>query len=129
MSEKKPIRTRRYKDSNGHALETRVFAREIHETYCADRRCKFFGKHAAQGRCHSRLKPHVLKELDRRNKYAWEAVREIQHIAKNWSKAKYIRYLESQHVCDVMNTWFSLDELIRLRAENAELRLKIGTYK
>src|SRR3990167_5819857 len=56
---------RRYK-SDGHQMETRIFAREIHESFCCQPKCRYFGKHAQQGVCHTRLRKSVVHDLERR---------------------------------------------------------------
>lgn len=137
MKQEQPVRVEKRKANKkyrSHATETRIFAREIHETFCDDPACKFYGKHAAQGICHTRgtfysktgydspdwsyiemLEKRVAEELAQQKK---------KHFGK--SRKKWIAYLESLHICDQMNTVFGLDELIRLRMENALLRLKAG---
>lgn len=114
------VRTR----GRGHKTETRVFAREIHETFCVDRRCKFYGKPAAQGICHSTLGWRRTRELERAERSADELLRETRIIGRAMTRRRYIQYLESQVACDWMNGEFLLDELVKLRAENAELRLR-----
>lgn len=130
--EQKPIRVVKHRNGrDGHRTETRVFVREIHEHYCTEPKCKFFGRPAAQGVCHTRLGRRVLHDLERRDKRASEGVSEMREIAKaqKFSKDQYINYLERLHHCDSMNEWFTLDELIRLRGENARLRLAAGKYR
>ena len=97
--EPKPIRVRRYK-SDGHQMETRIFAREIHESFCCQPKCRYFGKQAH------------------------ELVEEMREISKGWSAAKRIEYLERHIECEWMNYMFTLDECIRLRAMVADLKLK-----
>ena len=121
--EPKPIRVRRYK-SDGHQMETRIFAREIHESFCCQPKCRYFGKHAQQGVCHTRLRKSVVHDLERRFKQAHELVEEMREISKGWSAAKRIEYLERHIECEWMNYMFTLDECIRLRAMVADLKLK-----
>lgn len=103
-----------------HRLETRIFARDIHETYCAQPGCKFKGGTAQQGVCHT-TEPFAggdWKYIDRLEKYAEEVVKEAKKLYKGKS---YITYLEAQHVADWMNSMFILDEVVRLRRKVALL--------
>jgi hypothetical protein len=36
-----------------HKSETKVFSREIHENFCMQKGCRFYGRHAQQGICHT----------------------------------------------------------------------------
>ena len=49
-----PISVKRYRSSEGHRLETRVFERRIPETFCMHPRCELRGKRAGQGVCYDR---------------------------------------------------------------------------
>ena len=125
----KPIEVKPYK-SKGHRLETRIFKRNIHETFCVQPRCKFRGRHAAQGICFDR---ETISGLDYKNleiveKKALESLAEMKEVHKA-NGGSWVKYLEGQLVCQFMNEFFTLDELVRLRMANADLRLKLGTYK
>lgn len=132
MSKKaeKPIRIVKYRHGRKHKTEGRVFVREIHESYCVQKGCKFYGKRSAQGICDTRdtFYGGSFAYIDKMEK---RIVEELKEAKKHFGKEpkKWVRYLESQHICDSMNTAFTLDELIRLRAENARLKLKAGEYK
>lgn len=122
-----PIEVKPY-ESEGHKLETRVFARQIHETYCAQERCEFYGRHAAQGICWGSPDAAEVKYLERREKESDDMLAEMREIRdqQKMDNKAYIDYLESHLYCDWMNQQFTLDECVRLRAENAKLRLKAG---
>ncbi len=131
----KPISVRRYR-SEGHRLETRVFQRDIHETFCVDPRCKFKGKRAAQGVCFTKDTltgfPHKAFEIaEQRAQDALRETREVYQMNRRRIKnfPSWVTYLEHHFISDQMNGNFRLDELIRLRAENARLLLKAGKYK
>lgn len=129
MSDEKPIRIRPHRE-NGHRCETRVFAREIHETWCVHKGCKFDGKPAAQGVCYSRLDRRDEGYLQRVYKRAHGLILEMRSIAQSqkFTAKQHIDYLERSLESNWMNAEFGLDELIRLRAENAQLKLAAGTY-
>ena len=127
--EEKPIEVRPFK-SNGHMLETRIFKRNIHETFCVQPRCKFKGRHAAQGICHTSdtLSGLSYKHLETVEKRALESLAEMKEVHKV-NGGSWVKCLESHLVCQFMNDFFTLDELVRLRMINANLRIKLGSYK
>lgn len=114
-------------------METRVFRRETHEDFCTQPGCRFQGKHAAQGVCFntdSLIGVVDWSYIERLEKYAAQSLKEVQRTFRGPSKHKaYVRYLESTHVCETLNATFNLDECIRLRAENAILKRKLGKWK
>lgn len=124
----KPVDVRKYRGDDGHCLETRIFARRIHETYCVEPGCKFKGKHAAQGVCFSKLKSADNAYLERIEKRAVEFLKETREIRKRskMSPGAYIKWLESHILCDWMNQEFTMDELIRMRGKTALLKLGAG---
>ena len=122
-----PISVKQHR-SEGHSLETRVFERKILETFCVQPRCEFRGKRAAQGVCYDRksLSGQKFKYLDATEKYAVENLQEARKAHRGQSDRKWVTNLESHFITHEMNQIFSLDELVRLRAENARLRSKLG---
>lgn len=127
---RKPIRV--IPNNGKHKTETRVFANELHETYCVQPRCKFRGKHAQQGVCHTtttfdggRDWSYVEKVI----KSGDEFVAGLKGNCKPYSDKKYISELESYAACIWSNNMFGLDELISLRREVALLRLKTSGKK
>lgn len=109
-------------DGDGHKRETRVFARNIHETFCDYKRCKFFGKPAVQGVCFSD-KPDIT-DWNRVDKLEKEQEDELKYFRKKYNGEAYVQWLESMYLCSSVNWRFTLDELIRLRRDNALLKLK-----
>jgi hypothetical protein len=122
VKDEKPIRVVPGKGRK-HRTETRIFAREIHETFCKQPGCKWNGQHAQQGACHTR-EPFVpgtsWSYVDKVEKYAHEAMVETRKYYRKDPK-DYIRHLESQHIADWMNSVFHLDEVVRLRRKVALL--------
>lgn len=110
--------------SRKHKSEVHVIAREIHESYCADPACRFFGKKAVQGVCHTTepfadgtIWDYVVK-VDK----AARSYLEMRQVCLGKSAKDYVRRLESEIVCHWSNNIHSIDELVRLRMENAILR-------
>lgn len=125
MKEAKPVRVIKYKPKkggDGHARETRIFAREIHETFCDDKKCKFYGKHAQQGVCHTD-KPDLI-DWDRIADHEKSQEKELAYFKKLYKGKEYVRWLEAMYESAMLNWRFTLDDLIRLRRDNALLRLK-----
>jgi hypothetical protein len=122
----KPIRIIPHKGERGHRTETRIFQREIWEHFCADPKCKFFGKHAAQGICHTRLGGIEQKYLDAVSKRAEDWLREsrLSNKKHKGTKDSWIKHLEATFVVHAMNEQFTLDELVRLRARLSEAELR-----
>lgn len=116
--------------SKTHKTETRIFAREIHESYCAQRGCRFHGRPAVQGVCHTRQKGFEAKYLARAEARASQLLDELRAIAKRakHTQKQYAKTLENHLFCVWMNADFSLDELVRTRGENAVLKDKLRLY-
>jgi hypothetical protein len=130
MKKEKPIKVMKYPAKRGakrHDIETRVFAREIHETFCTDKKCEFYGQHAVQGVCYSN-KPDVIdwKRVEKQEKQLEE---ELAYIKKKYKGKAYLSWLESMYHCAQMNWTFTLDELIRLRRDVALLKLQLKKRK
>lgn len=118
-----PVRIVKHSDRK-HRTESRIFQRDIWENYCTQVGCRFFGKRAVQGVCHTTApfaEGTSWDYVDKVEKAAHESLAEMRRMFKNKPRSEYIRYLESMHVCEQMNTIFSLDELVRLRARLAVL--------
>lgn len=118
------------KKKRKHKTESRK--REIIDTFCIQKGCKFEGELAAQGVCFSRLKKiesdyvgHALKQGE---EFLAEA-KALRKRNKQGSTAKWTKYLEGHIVCTWANNVFAIDELIHLRAENAKLRLQLGKWR
>lgn len=115
-----------------HKTETRVFAREIHESYCAQRGCRFFGKRAVQGVCFSSERfdgeRDIWKWIDLKAKHQADE-RAYFHKLYRGKPKEYIRHLEAHYESAVMNWDLTLDELVQLRGENAILKDKLDKKK
>jgi hypothetical protein len=137
VKEEKPIRIEPSKGRK-HPSETRVFAREIHESYCADKKCKFYGKRAVQGVCFTTENSndsadwsYVDGVMQQGEDFLTEIRANFKAKGKSVAAARtaakaYLAYLESNFVCNWSNSQFALDELIRLRSENAILKNLVG---
>lgn len=111
----------------GHT-ETRIFARKIRESWCAKKGCRFYGKHAVQGVC------HTTRSFAGDDYSYWEHLEvlvgnHVTHLrekilAKMTPKERERRLL-SEVSCALMNAWGTLDECVRLRRDNAILQDKL----
>lgn len=99
-----------------HATELRD--RIIKEVYCVEAGCEYAGNTAVQGHCFSRPDDVTEKYIARISDKADRALAEIKEIAGD----DYVRDLESYFVSVMANWDFTLDEVIKLRRENAALR-------
>lgn len=107
-----------------HKTETRVFERNIQESFCVQPGCKFEGKHAVQNVCHTFTTMTGSTDwsyIDNVMKAGDEYVSNIRKNCKGKSTKEYIRRLESEMSCAWMNTMVGLDELVRLRGQVAIL--------
>jgi predicted Fe-S protein YdhL (DUF1289 family) len=125
MPNEEPIKVLKNK-GRSHKTEIRVFARNIHETFCVDPKCKFKGQHAVQGVCF-RDKEEIAdwKKIEREEKRIDEELRHYRkkfHVDKMKDPKEYIEWLESMYTTAWMNWSFVLDEVIRLRRDNALLK-------
>lgn len=123
----KPIHIIRRKNSH---TETRVFRRDIHESYCAKKSCKFYGKHAAQGICWPALDkgfPHGY--FDRLYETSKESIELQLAQLKNKPKSYQFEAMKQAAICSSMNHRSCLDELIKLRIENAKMRIELGKWR
>lgn len=127
MKHERPVRIITYKGR--HKTELRVFRRDIHESYCAQPDCQFFGKHSAQGICHTKLKGFPAQYFDRLFASARSTVEFYRAQYKGKSRAQWVKFLEGLVITTQCNWTSCLDELIRTRAVNAKLNNKLGTYK
>ena len=103
--------------------------REIDEHFCVEEGCEFFEKHAQQGVCHTTEMD--VADIDKLYKIAEEFATDLREFhRKNYGddKDEYISYLESMYECAMLNWTFGLDETIRLRKENALLKLRLEKY-
>lgn len=107
-----------------HKIELRDFVTK--RSYCADKRCKFYGELAEQGVCYTRVGNTLSKYFEELFKRADAHLKfNRKHNYKKLSQKQLIRHLESEVVCHFLNSENTLRELIYLRGENAKLRGKM----
>jgi hypothetical protein len=132
MKMKKEVPIKIIKGCGRHKTETRVFARDIHEHYCVQEGCKFRGKPAQQGVCHT-TEPFVdgmsWDYLGKIEKYAENCLKDARRMHKGKTRKEYISYLESCYVCDWISTVLTTDELIMLRKKLALANLALAKKK
>lgn len=126
--EEKPVRIIKH-DDREHKTETRIFRRDIHESFCNEPDCKFYGDHAVQGVCHTKKTftdlddwSYIDNVIDSAEKFGEEVITNLKNQFKG---DEYIERLESEIVVHWMNSITQLDELVRLRKENASLKKKL----
>lgn len=133
MSPKKPKKSAKEKpvqvipgaSKEKHKTETRVFARNIHESFCIQPGCQFMGEHAVQNVCHTLTTMNDSDDwsyidviIESGDKYV-ENLR--KHVGNRSTKAVYIKRLESEIACAWIQVTSTLDELVRLRGRVAVL--------
>jgi hypothetical protein len=105
--------------------KTELRKKELSFSYCVQPGCKFRGKRAQQGICHT-IKTHAGGDdwsyIDMAERHATEAMEEIKRLFKG---KKYVRALEAYYQNSLVNDACILDMLVRLRRENALLKLKV----
>lgn len=106
-------------------LRERVEVR-FNESYCIEPDCEYNGKPAVQGHCHTRLDSETDHYIDRIEKAA-ESI--LQHTREHNSGEEYVKALEAQFMSAWINVEFGTDNLVRLRRENAALKLRIEQSK
>lgn len=106
--------------------KTEMRERSIAEQFCVQSGCRFKGKRAQQGVCHS-SEPEII---DIKKFLAQEAdiIKELRDTKRTHYKDNprgWIRWLEAMNISAMLNWSSSMDELIRLRAENSILHDKL----
>ena len=101
-----------------HRTEMRM--REIGESFCLEPGCEYEGKPSIQGHCHSRLDEDTDRIIARMETSAESSL--AFYREQHPDDAEYLKTLESMYVCAMMNWEGALDQLVRLRRENAELK-------
>lgn len=103
-----------------HRIESVTEDKKITRTVCRHPGCKFRNKTAAQGVCYSNK--GKLVEWAPLIKRERELGAELRAMKRREGKG-YAFALESHYVSAMMNWEIALDEVVRLRGENARLRL------
>ncbi len=99
-----------------HKIETHTETREILKRVCAHDGCQFFGKEAQQGVCHTTDGDLVeWAKLDAHERELLDSLKEMREREGD----DYVRCLEANYVCAMMNWQMTLDECIRLRRDIA----------
>lgn len=113
-----------------HKTEQRVFARNIHESFCIQPGCRFRGKHSVQGVCHTEATfeggtdwTYVDAMIAGGNRFV-EELRASMKRQKLTTKQK-LDTVENHLACTWSNTISTIDELVRLRREVALLTHKL----
>ena|SRR3990167_4607983 len=104
-----------------HQTERRM--REIGDSYCVEPGCEYKGKPAVQGHCFSRLDDETNRLIERMEKRAEDS---LAVYRARYQGEEYVKVLESMYVCAMMNWDGALDQLVRLRRENAALKRATG---
>jgi hypothetical protein len=126
-----PIRIEKHGNLS-HKTATHIYQREIHESYCEQEDCKFYGKHAAQGYCwvaSDITELRMDKAIEFIEAQAEVFLKELQEYRNKGHDEEYIKMLEDHLVCDWINDDLSWEAQLRLRKENHLLKLQLGTYK
>ena len=131
MKPEKPLRVIPNKNRK-HKTETRIFAREIHESFCAQPGCRFHGKPSVQGVCHSTERFDGERDIIR-----WFMLKAKQHAKDRTyfhklfagKPERYIAHLEAHYESAMMNWSLGIEELVKLRRENAILRDKLERHR
>lgn len=111
-----------------HRVDTRIFPRRIHESWCAQKGCRFYGKPAVQGVCHTTTTfagDSDYSYWERMDKLVQAHMVVLRKMLKGLSPKEQRIRLESEVACVLMNSWGQLDELVRLRRDTAVLEDKV----
>lgn len=103
-----------------HATELRD--RSFKESFCVQPGCQYEGQAAVQGHCFSRLDD----ETDRRITKMMADAESSLAFYKEHPGDDYVKTLESMYVCAMSNWSSTLDSLVWLRRENADLKAKLA---
>ncbi len=100
-----------------HRVDTHIFPRRIHESWCAQKGCQFNGKPAVQGVCHSTetfAGDPDYSYWEHMDKIVQDHMVVLRKMLKGRSPKEQRLRLESEIACGLMNAWSGLDETIRL---------------
>jgi hypothetical protein len=112
-----------------HKTELRTVRSSYKRSFCLQKGCKFYGKEAQQGICHTEPDTHdnwdlVDRHLALAEKHGEDYVKEIKTIYKG-NKRAYIKYLENTVAVHWMQETSNLDEVIALRRRISLLKHKV----
>jgi hypothetical protein len=112
-----------------HKTEKRT--REIRESFCDQPGCRFRGKPAQQGVCHTTetiTGDADWTYVDKLIAYGDQHLANVRASAKRmkWSQREYVSYLESEAACQMSNNASLLDELVRNRTALAIAKAKLA---
>jgi hypothetical protein len=127
MKNDKPIKIIEHHE-RGHWTQTRIFARNIHESFCMQRGCRFYKQHAQQGVCHTTKTFTGSPDWSYVDAIDKEASLHVGFIRKQYRKdprKKYISRLENEITTMWMSSMFHTDEMVYLRRELAVTRKKL----
>lgn len=104
-----------------HKIDEQTETREIVKRVCAQQGCEFFGRDAQQGVCHDTDGDLIeWAKLDAHEKELSDSLKEMREREGD----DYVVALESYYVSAMMNWQCTLDECIRLRRDNALLKVR-----
>lgn len=92
---------------------------QFKRSYCVEPGCDYFDQEAVQGHCHTVLDAETDRYIARLEKNAEES---LEWVRTNTTPEDYQSRLEAEYICMLCNWTSALDELVRLRAENAKLK-------
>lgn len=125
MKSEKPVKVIPRKGK--HKTETRVFARNIHESYCVQEGCPFKGQPSVQGVCHTTETFSGSPDwsyVELAEKTAESMLADLKKRRRKMGPKEYVANLESCYVVGWMQQITLMDELIYLRRKVALLELK-----
>lgn len=104
-----------------HKIVERVEQRTVSKFICAQTGCQFKGKESVQGVCHG--SKGEIADFDKLDQLDAELTADLEQMReREWED--YVPALEAHYISTMMNWTLCLDELIRLRRDNALLRAK-----
>lgn len=104
-----------------HAVRKHIDQRPITTIICDQEDCKFFGKAAQQGVCHTTDGDVV--EFAKIEAHERQILAEMKSM-KRREHRRYTQVLEAYYLCAMLNWQIMLDECIRLRRDLALARVR-----
>lgn len=103
--------------------KTKQSTHEITQYLCQEDGCEYQNKPTVQGICHDTKGD--LADWDKLDKYSEGAEAELAEVKTKHTPEEYVKWLEAMYICMDINWQFSLDECIRLRRDNARLKMAL----